>query len=92
MILLRQSQVHTLAGMERKGNIIIRVTITRGATIKVSISETDRYTQGINTTRGGPIRRTKKSKPSPKGNIDSYPYLLSSIAFRKENKNLFIAL
>jgi hypothetical protein len=40
------------AGMEREGNIIIRVTVTRGAIIKVSISETDRCTQGLNKTRG----------------------------------------
>jgi hypothetical protein len=33
--------------MEREGDIIIRVTITRGATIEVSISETDRCTQGM---------------------------------------------
>jgi hypothetical protein len=34
--------------MEGKGNNIIRVTNIRGATIKVSISETDRCTRGIN--------------------------------------------
>jgi hypothetical protein len=34
--------------MEEKCDNIIRVTNTRGATIKVSISETDRCTQGIN--------------------------------------------
>ena len=37
-------------GVEEKGDII-RVTITRGATIKVSISETDRCIQGMNKTR-----------------------------------------
>jgi hypothetical protein len=45
------------AGMEREGNIIIRVTVTRGATIKVSISKTDKCTQGLNKTRGL-VRRT----------------------------------
>jgi hypothetical protein len=33
---------------KNKGDNIIRVTNTRGVTIKVSISETDRCTQGIN--------------------------------------------
>jgi hypothetical protein len=33
--------------MEGKGDNIIRVTNTRGATIKISISEIDRCTQGI---------------------------------------------
>jgi hypothetical protein len=35
--------------MKRKGDNIIRVTITSGATIKVSIYEIDRCTRGINT-------------------------------------------
>jgi hypothetical protein len=35
-------------GVEGKSGIIIGVTITRGETIKVSISRTNRYTQGIN--------------------------------------------
>jgi hypothetical protein len=50
----------------------------------------------------------KKSEPSPRGKIDSYPYLLSCIAriiftlayllfcicfaFRRENKNCIVAL
>jgi hypothetical protein len=37
--------------MEREGDIINKVTITRGATIKVPVSETDRCTRGINKTR-----------------------------------------
>jgi hypothetical protein len=36
--------------LERKGDIIIRVTITRGATIKVSISGIDRCTRRMNKT------------------------------------------
>jgi hypothetical protein len=34
--------------MEGKGDNIIRVSNIRGATIKVSISKTDRCTRGIN--------------------------------------------
>jgi hypothetical protein len=34
--------------VEGKGGIVIRVTITRGATIKVSISGTNRCTQRMN--------------------------------------------
>jgi hypothetical protein len=34
--------------MKGEGEIIIRITNTRGATIKVAISKTDRCTQGIN--------------------------------------------
>ena len=37
----------TQTGVEGKGGIIIKVTITRGATIKVSISGADRCTQRI---------------------------------------------
>jgi hypothetical protein len=49
MNLLRLSVATEQAGMKRKGDNIIRVTITSGATIKVSIYEIDRCTRGINT-------------------------------------------
>jgi hypothetical protein len=55
--LLRQVKSIDQASVERKGDII-RVTITRGATIKVSISGTDRCTQRMNKTGGSPVRRT----------------------------------
>jgi hypothetical protein len=38
--------------MEREGDIIIRVTIARGAIIKVFIFEAIRHTQGLNKTEG----------------------------------------
>jgi hypothetical protein len=44
------------AGVEEKGDII-RVTITRGATIKVPIFEANRCTQGMNKTGGSPVQR-----------------------------------
>jgi hypothetical protein len=44
------------ADIEGKGDNIIRVTYTRGATIKVSIFEIDRCTRGI-------TRLEKKSSP-----------------------------
>jgi hypothetical protein len=67
----------TQADLEGKGGIIIRVTITRGATIKVSISGTNSCTRRMIKTGevlfGG-------LKTSSGGKIGSYPYLLSRIA------------
>ena len=61
--LLRQKGVTTKAGLEEKGGIIIRVTITRRATIKVSISGSDRCTQRINQTGGVLFRGLKTPNP-----------------------------
>jgi hypothetical protein len=52
--------------VEGKGGVIIRVTITRGATIKVSILGTDRCTKGINKIGEKSYSEDLKSKPSPR--------------------------
>jgi hypothetical protein len=61
--------------MEGKGDNIIRVTNTRGATIKVSISEIDRCTREIIRLEKKSYLEDLKFDPSPKGNIGSSPYL-----------------
>jgi len=58
----------------------IRVTITRGATIKVSIPRTDKCTKRMNKIGEESCPEDLKSKPSPGGKIGSYSYSLSSIA------------
>ena len=80
--LLRQKRVTTKAGLEEKGGIIIRVTITRRATIKVSISGSDRCTQRINQT-GGVLFRGLKT-PNPRQEVKSvvihiYSFIIYSI-------------
>jgi hypothetical protein len=79
MNLLRLSLAIEQAGMKRKCDNIIRVTITSGATIKVSIYKIDRCTRGINTIGEKLLSRGLKN-PNPRRNIGSYPYLLFSIA------------
>jgi hypothetical protein len=56
--------------MEREGDIVIRVTITRGATIKVSISKIDRCTQRIDKI-GEKVLSGGLKNPNPRHEVTS---------------------
>jgi hypothetical protein len=57
--------------LEGESDNIIRVTSTRGVTIKVSISETDRCTQGINKIGEKALSGGLKN-PNPHREDDTY--------------------